>query len=485
VIEGYNITYRRTVETRYDKLGGKYVFNSNTTFGRWLTGVPNPPDLGTVSKIIESDLLRFFKSYWYNRLTEFDGVKEIITEKYPFNGCDHFFYPGEYSGLRVKLKVKVAYTAVNGNSKKLEKYEDIFELTLLRDGLNQPWNTMGIEGGYKGDKKSMPLSSTDLTPEELSFWECNTIGMKYMIEHASDEYNKLPEIVVPEFNSGEEMIWFTHRFLRTAGKDEIRKYLWTYLSPNYFSKCGDFILSDKAEDLIESILSFTHADRGSYKDTYCDYPQVKEQAKRETSHSITYYAKTGGKFSRIQVAYYNGKLKIVDMSLGKYREEKELEALELVPEDKCLEFAPATWKRFETENVKGVSTVFPTEPVFDQKTQSLTARYKGAEYTLKAEILDKSLTSQIKQASQRPATAKIWAENFRKNLGAQQVGNPGSFIYNKTEGVEYTWKISANRQETTIRYRSILYNDGYYQMWIAGSTGSAEENQFFDQFEVK
>jgi hypothetical protein len=478
--EGQTFTWHRNVEARYDKKSSGHVFHSAPYFGTWLVGVPGSPNLKQASDLIESDLNKFFGSFTYNKLTRFDGVTEIITDRYEVEGCDNYYYTGDYCGLRVKFKVKVKYQMLNNT--RLEEREDIYEITFIRESLNSPWSKLESLGKREAGSK-LPLSSVDLTPEQVKDWECKTLGMLYMKEHATEEFEKLPAIEVPEFKSAEEMIWFTHRFFMTSSPDQIRKYLWANLSPNFFSKCGDFILSDKGEDMIESIIAFTQAERGSYSQTYCEYPKVKEQQGTNTDYTITYYTKLLDKFSRIHIGSYDGKLKIIDISLGKYREENEFAALEALPEDKCKEFAPATWSRYNNKTVDKASLLFPIEPVYDENTKSMTAKYKGAEYTMKAEILDKNLLSQIKQESQRPATAKIWAENFRKALGAQ-VKTEGSFKYGKTEGVEYIWKLYQNRQEYIIRYRSILYEDGYYQFWIYGASGSEEENQFFESLEI-
>ncbi|PKP01486.1 MAG: hypothetical protein CVU11_15095 [Bacteroidetes bacterium HGW-Bacteroidetes-6] len=478
-LEGHTVTCHRNIEVRYDNIGG-YKFNSAPMFGAWLIGVPNPPTIDDAKRIIENDLLGFFRSFTYNKLTSFDGVMEIVQNKYECEECNNFRFDADYDGLRVRLKVKVKYSMLRNTT--LEDREDVFEVVFMRESINKPWTSIQAGGAEKEASSKMPISSKRLTPAEVAEWECNTLGMKYMKEHAVDEYNKLPAIDEPKFANAKEMIWFTHRFLRTATADQVRKYLWGHLASYYFSKCGSFILSEAGEELIDKVISFVTAEKGSYGETYCDYPQVKEQQGNDGEYTIVYYSKLGTKFSRIHVLTEDNQYKIIDISLGQFTQESDLQALSEVPADKCNEFAPATWSTF-THKTLNTSTLYPSEPVFTEDGNSLTATYKGGQYTMTGKILEKSVTSQIKQESQRLSTAKSWSDKFRTNLGAQ-LKSEKTFTYDGTEGVEYIWKLYQNRVEIIIRYRAILYKDGYYQMWIYGSTGSEEENKFFDNFKV-
>jgi hypothetical protein len=479
-IEGYNIKVHRNIDVRYLLSGGKYVFSSALKFGYWLIGVPKPPSLSEVTTLINNNMEKFFGNFIFTKMTEYGGVKQILTEKYDFLDCDNFFWDGDYEGKRVQFKVKVAYTMINNRS--LEKHEDVFELTLMRESINKPWSDLRVDGGSRVGK-SRPLESKDLTDKELQEWECNTLGMKYLKTFAVEEYNKLPKVDIPAFKSAEEMIWWFHRFLRKASPQEVEYVLLNKLNSGYFSKCGNYILSQNGYDLLENIKNFVSTKNGNYADHYCEYPKIKHQQ----SNMIQYYAKTEDLFSRISVDPENGVLKFTAIELGRYKEDVDIARLKQVPDDKCKEYAPAEWAIYKLDEV-ATSASFPSTAQKqtysnDPTAFSLTATKNGVEYTIFANIVSQDIIKQIKQESQRPSTAKLWSENFRTALGA--MGNKDEWWeYKGTQAYKCAWKINQNGAYVPMRYKAILYKDIFLKIWVIGEVADAEADKFFNSLNI-
>ncbi len=476
-VEGHSIKSHRNVDVSYLVSGGRYGYSSALTFGHWLVGVPKPPTAAEVSALISANMEKFFGNYIYNNMTEYVGVKQIIPQKYECFECDNFYWDGDFEGKRVKFKVKVAYSMINNRS--LEKREDIFEVVFMRQSINSAWNDIQIDGGTR-DENIGAIESKELSDKELLDWECNTIRMKYLKQNAVQEFNKLPKVAIPNFATAEEMIWWTHRFLRKASPQEVEYLLITKLNSFYMSKCGSYILNEHGSSLLASIKKFVSAQDGSsYADHYCEYPKIKHQQ----SNMVQYYTKTEDLFSRISVDSENGELKFSAIELNRFKEDADIQRLKNVPAEKCSEYAPADWANYSLDEAK-VSALFPSVPKKttypnDPSMFSLTATKNGVEYTIFAQIISQDIIKQIKQESQRPATAKLWSENFRKALGA--LGNKDEWWdYKGTQGYKCNWSTN----QSLMPYRAILYKDLYLRIWIMGTVTDDESNKFFNSINI-
>jgi len=475
-MEGHNIKIHRNVDVSYLVSGGRYAYSSALTFGYWLIGVPKAPTAAEITALINNNMEKFFGNYIYNNMTEYVGVKQIMPEKYESFECDNYYWPGDYDGKRVKFRVKVAYSMINNRT--LEKREDIFEVVFMRESINKPWNDIQIDGGTR-DENIGPVASKELSDKELLDWECNTIRMKYLKDNAAKEFNKLPKVNIPAFATAEEMIWWTHRFFLKATPQEVEYLLITKLNSFYMSKCGSYILNEQGSNLLANIKSFISAKNGNYADHYCEYPKIKHQQ----SNMAQYYTKTEDSFSRISVDSENGEMKYSAIELTRFKDDADIQRLKKVPSDKCKEYAPAEWANYSLDEAN-VSTQFPSEAKKtaypnDPSMFSLTATKNGVEYTVFAQIISQDIIKQIKQESQRPSTAKMWSENFRKALGA--LGNKDEWWdYKGTQGYKCNWSTNT----ALMPYRAILYKDIYLRMWIMGTVTDAEANKFFNSLNI-
>ena len=482
-IEGHNVNHHRDVVVTYEILGGKNVFSSITKSVEWLTGDLIHPTLNEVSEIIKKDPKNFFESYLFNYMTEYNGIKEIVTEKYDCFECDNFYYSVVDQGKTVVFKAKINYARLNGNS--YEKREDVFDVTLKRDDIKQPWKSGSAGRASTGDKL---IEKKELTSDEARYWECNTLGIKLQKEIAITEYNKLPKVEIPKLKTAQEMAWWLHRFLRKTSPPEAEYVFLSLLQPWYFLKCGSYMLNETGYKLIESVKKMVIPDRGNYGDFYCEYPDIKEQSGNEKDYRVAYYQKNGIYFSRIRIADFKGEFKISDISLSKSMNKADIDAVMAVSSSKCKELPTTFWRNFKLNEVN-ISASFPAEPKKETNSDRYALRLSvnNVEWYVSGEKVKTDLVNQIKGLTKKTASAptpKQLSEDARKKFDASE-GKDEVWQCRGTRGYASTWKANIDGKPTDIKYRSIIFKDMFYQIWVAGNADPKDVSQFFDSIAIE
>lgn len=479
-IEGHNVNHHRDLVVTYEILGGKNVFSSITKSVEWLTGDLIPPTLNEVSEIVKKDPKNFFESYLFNYMTEYNGIKEIVEEKYDCFECDNFQYSVVDQGKSVGFRAIINYSRLNGNSH--EKREDMFNVTLKRDGINQSWKSGSAGRASTGDKL---IEKKKLTSDEAKYWECNTLGIKLQKELAEAEYNKLPKVEIPKLKTAQEMAWWLHRFLRKASPLEAEYVFLSLLQPWYFLKCGSYMLNETGYKLIESVKEMVTPERGNYGDFYCEYPDIKEQSGNEKDYRVAYYQKNGTYFSRIRIADFNGEFKISDITLSKSMNKTDIDAVMAVPSSKCKESPTAFWKNFKLNEVN-ISASFPAEPKKETYSDKYALRlsFNNVEWYISGEKTKTNLLNLIKDQTKKPDLAKQYSEEARKKFDAA-AGKDEVWQCRGARGYASTWKANIDGKPTDIKYRSIVFKDIFYQIWVAGNSNPKDVSQFFDSIAIE
>jgi len=479
-IEGHNVNHHRDIVVTYEILRGKNVYSSMTKSVEWLTGDLKPPTLDEVSEIIKKDPKNFFESYLFNYMTEYDGVKEIIKEKYDCFECDNFQYSVVDQGKSVDFRAKIKYSRLNGLDH--EKREDMFNVTLKRDGINQPWKTGSAGRANTGDQL---IEKKELTSDESKYWECNTLGIKLQKELAVEEYNKLPKVEIPKLKTAQEMAWWLHKFLRKTSPPEAEYVFLTMLQPWYFLKCGSFMLNETGYNLIESVKKMVTSERGNYGDFYCEYPDIKEQSGNEKDYRVAYYQKNGTYFSRIRIADFKGEFKISDITLSKSLNKDDIDAVLAVPSSKCKDLPTAFWRNYKLNEVS-ISASFPGEPKkeTDNDKYALRLKFNNVEWYISGEKTKSDFLNIIKDQTKKPSLAKEYSEEARKKFDAS-AGKDEVWQCRGARGYASTWKANIDGKPTDIKYRSIIFKDIFYQIWVAGNFDPKDVSQFFDSIAIE
>ncbi len=478
-IEGHNVNHHRDVVVTYEILGGKNVYSSMTKSVEWLTGDLIPPNLNEVSEIAKKDPKNFFESYLLNYMTDFSGIKEIVKEKYDCFECDNFHYSVVDQGKSVGFRVIINYSRLNGNSH--EKREDMFNVTLKRDGINQPWKTGNAARASTGDKL---IEQKELTSDESQYWECNTLGIKLQKELAVEEYNKLPKVEIPKLKTAQETAWWLHKFLRKTTPPEAEYVFLTMLQPWYFLKCGSYMLNESGYKLVESVKKMVTPERGNYGDFYCEYPDIKEQSGNEKDYRVAYYQKNGTYFSRIRIADFKGEFKISDITLSKSMNKDDIDAVMAVPDSKCKDSPKAFWRNFKLNEVN-ISAAFPAEPKKESASDKYALRlsFNNAEYYISGEKTKSDFVNLIKDQAKKSESAKQYSEETRKKFDAT-AGKDEVWQCRGARGYASTWRANIDGKPTEIKYRSIVFKDIFYQIWVAGNFDPKDVSQFFDSITI-
>ena len=482
-IEGHDAVHHRDLEVYYDIVGGKYVFNSYAKFASWYTGDLVPPTFEQAAKLLSPDnSFEIFDSYSLGYLTDYEGIKEISKEKYTaYDGSDNFYYSGESAEKKVWFKVKMVFSQLS--SGKIEKREAIVEIGLGRDGINSPWKT--VIGGLGVVSAGTVLESRDLSDEEAKEMDCNTLKAKVNIKKSLENFNKLPIVEIPKFNKAMEMTWWLHKYLMSAKPAESEYVMLKLLQPWYFLSCGNYMLNEEGEKLIEQVKKMVGDERCNYGKQYCENPKIKEQQGNDQDYQVAFYQKTGASFSRIRVGTFKGELKISSINLAWNSSKDFADEIASVPEGTCKEGPPALWQSYKLDGY-GIQASFPGETKIDGS--NLQCNFGGVEYYISGETVSVGggggggLLGKFTKAIPK-ADAKSMSETTRAKFGAV-TQKEGVWQIRGARGHDATWLVNKDGKQVEMRYRSVIFKDVFYQIWVCGKAALEDVNQFFESVSI-
>ncbi len=484
-VEGRKLTHHRDIVVTYDITSGKSVYSGMTKSDEWLVGDLRPPTLKEVQDIVNKDIGGLFTSYLANYITEFHGIKEIVKDNYPCYQCTNYYFPVGDEGNTVYFKAAIEYSRINGMN--LEKRRDIFELTFYRDGINQPWIGFAKEKAEPMATGGVVLQTRALTSDEMNTIECHTLKAKVQIEESVSNYNNLPKVEIPKFSKPEEMAWWLHKFFRKAKPGEVEYVLLNRLQPAYFLPCGNFMLNTNGLEVLDRIKKAVSASRGNYGDHYCEIPTIKHQQGNNEGYLVEYYAKDGSMYSKIVIDTYNNEFKISDIRLGVYSKKTDIDAVMKIPASECKENIIANWKNYSLKEYD-ISASFPSEPAkksFPDKPNKLALllQFDKIEWAISAEKLSSDDMAKFKDYTKNQAYSKQLSEYTRKKYEA----TPGSDRFwqiRGARGYESNWTVKKDGIYMDMKYRSVIFKDVFYEIWVFGKCEQKDLAQFLESVAI-
>ncbi len=484
-IEGHNVTHHRDLVVTYDITSGKNVFSEITKSQEWLVGDLKPPALNEVQELVNKNILKFFTSYLANYITEFNGIKAIITDKYPCYQCDHFYFPVGDEGKSVHFKVLADYSCINGTD--LEKRQDVFEVKFVRDGINQPWKGFPEGTANRSNTQTKTYEKKTLSSQEQDYWTCNTLGVKAWKENAVTYFNSLPKVEIPKFAKAQDMAWWLHKFLRKAKAEEVEYVFISLLQPAYFLNCGSYMLNENGLKLIETVKKMVSLPRGNYGDHYCETPDIKHQQGNDADYMVQFFPKYGQTFSRIRTGSFNGALKISDIQLSIYTKKEDVDAVMNASSDKCKENMVALWKNYTLKEYK-TSASFPSEPAkqtFPDRPDklALALQFDKIEWAITAEKISSEQMAKFKDNTKMQAYAKQLSEYTRNKYEA----TPGSdkiWQIRGSRGYESNWTVKKDGIYLDMKYRAVIFKGVFYEIWVMGKFEQKDLNKFLESVSI-
>ncbi|TAL69983.1 MAG: hypothetical protein EPN82_05035 [Bacteroidetes bacterium] len=481
-IEGHDAVHHRDLEVYYDIVGGKYVFNSYAKFASWYTGDLVPPTFELAAKLLSPEnSFEIFDSYSLGYLTDYEGIKEISKEKYTaYDGSDNFYYSGESAEKKVWFKVKIVFSQISGN--KIEKREALVEIGLGRDGINTPWKI--VIGGLGVVSAGTVIESRELSDEESKEMDCNTLKAKVNIKKSLENFNKLPVVDIPKFTKAMEMTWWIHKYLMNAKPAEAEYVFLKLLQPWYFLSCGNYMLNEEGYKLIENVKKMVADERCNYGKQYCENPKIKEQSGNDQDYQVAFYQKTGPSFSRIRVGTFKGELKISSINPSWNSSKEYADEIANLPAGTCKEGPMAFWKTYKLDEF-AIQASFPGEPK-SGNGKNLQCNFGGIEYFISGEPVSigggGGLLGKFTKAIPK-ADAKSLSEATKSKYRAS-VENEGVWQIRGARGYDATWSANKEGSIAPMRYRSVIFKDILYQIWVLGNAATEDVNQFFESVSI-
>jgi len=370
---------------------------------------------------------------------------------------------------------------------KMQKRRSVFAVRLVRDGIGQPWKNFPQLGNPENLHDNV-LEERDLTQQELKTIDCSTLKVKAAKQKATAYYNGLPKVEIPKFTKAQDMVWWLHRFLRKARPDEAEYVMMNLLSPGYFLSCGGYMLSDSAQEKIQKIKKVLSLSPGNYGEQYCEIPVVHHQQGDDSGYMVQFYPKTGNIMTRIHVSTFNNQLKVYDIQLAFYSDPEEIQQVMQVPASQCKENIVAVWKNHSLSGF-GISAMFPAVPAsktFPDRPgkQSLEVQFDGAEWGVAAEKLTAAQAAKLQGSVKMNLVAKDLSRHTRDRYEA----TPGSdrvWQINGVKGYESNWTVKKGTQYVDMKYRAVVYNGIFYEIWVLGPFENEPMQKFMNSVVIR
>lgn len=297
------VTYIYHGSVKYQKSGSGYTFNNWLVGDGHYEGIPNPSE-SEVLEIISKNLPAYLASDYNDVVGDLSEVKIHSNPEW---------YWGDLN--RVSVNTVVTFTEMVSYTD-VEKRRVVKNITLFRsaDGINYDAEAELLTNG-----KWLPLTTGMVTRVSFETLERRTLSEEElantrslaeidMEKEAQRTVASLPPIDIPEFNSANHVIQYTHELLIEGDKNKVKAYLYKMLASFYFEEWSEVVLNRKGEDLVNGVL----ANLEHYKVVFCKHPSIKHQQ----DGMIQFYDRSKYRFNRIAVEENDGKWKVTAIEYG-------------------------------------------------------------------------------------------------------------------------------------------------------------------------
>lgn len=249
-IEGYH-------DVVYQSHGSRYVFD-RVRVGDWrYFGLPAPSD-GETLALLES---KPADGYPFGTLDLPRSVEVIEGAELHWHNL-----------TSVTVPIRLRYTKYGtGNVRhELADFEWETEVRLYREAPADPWDRF-LLGGFASEAVEVGRR-----PGEAGLRTVAEAGEVAEREHYA---SALPQVSVPAFSSGMEMVRFLYTALRDApDRATAEATLRALLSPSYFAEGSETALSDWAEiEVLPGLLGALYDGPSRFADQFCEAPDIDQE----------------------------------------------------------------------------------------------------------------------------------------------------------------------------------------------------------------
>ncbi|MBU1536530.1 hypothetical protein KKF84_14490 [Myxococcota bacterium] len=243
--------------------GRRYVFSSWVHWTTWYIGLP-PPSATVVLNLVRANKLSFLgRSFDHgNIVSDLSNLKMAAKPNWTWS-----------SPNRVTVSVVGNYRWKKGGYT-VENVQHLKWVTLIRDTLKSPWRYQGTSKTRRSADRKV-LSEKKYSPEEYNAMK--SIKEKAEASSARAHLSSLPAVTIPIFRSGEELVKYTYRMLRTATPKQMEAYLRQVYSPWYFVKGSTVVMHSEGEKTMNKNITWALKGASKFKDQYCAVPVLRER----------------------------------------------------------------------------------------------------------------------------------------------------------------------------------------------------------------
>lgn len=243
-------------------IGGDAVYQylGGTTYSYWkfrpvyqyYEGIPNPTEADILS-VLEKDWSKFYGSK-FTKITLLKSSPKLAAA------------PGWTWHDPKSVTFKMMYTAeVITSNIHVETRNEACEVRLYKDDVKGGWTRFLVSNvtGETIDKK-------EYGTDEIMRFKKNTLAFTLNEQLANKEAAALPDVVVPDFKSAQQLADYIHQLLLNGNPDKLKTVLLQTLAPAlYFNPGSTVQLNPSGINLINAASKSAYMGVLKYKDEYC------------------------------------------------------------------------------------------------------------------------------------------------------------------------------------------------------------------------
>lgn len=289
----------------YQLYGSKYKYWKFRVISNEYIGM-DVPSSEELMKIVRSDLKKFVSSYWYNRI-----IGDIKAIYFPEDPKITWHTPNS-----VSFNIIAEYTALVSDIH-TEDIVQTYNVRLYRESEDKPWNNFISSKLERKTSNRKEYSRSEVK-------QMKTLGEIDREQAAQAALSSLPQMDIPKFKSGVELVLYLHNLLLDGTPEQVEAFLMKTLAPSAFVSGSTTQLNRRGADMINNTIKNAFKKRGTYKQQYCRNPFVD---KRRSSKSRIYingcinkvstmiaFGKFGGGYK--EGVKTGGEWKITDLYVG-------------------------------------------------------------------------------------------------------------------------------------------------------------------------
>lgn len=252
----------------YQLYGSNYRYWKFRVISNEYLGIDNPTE-EEILAVLNTDLEKFVTNYWYNR---------IVGELGPIRLADEptWFW---HKPTSVSFMMTTTFSAKTSDLD-VAAVEQDYEVRFYRDDYRGPW-THFISTNREQRVRSTQRYSADEVRAMPS------LASVHYEQQAQAALASLPQVEVPAFERGVDLVIHTHNLLRHGSAEEFEAFLMQVLAPHYFIEGSSVQLNQRGADAINHNIERAYNKRGTYAQQYCQEVGVDTRRSSEKRMYLT------------------------------------------------------------------------------------------------------------------------------------------------------------------------------------------------------